>query len=838
MAYWSRDRDQVFEEFNSSKNGLSDKEVESRLSQYGLNDIPKRRQRTALHLFVSQLQDLLVIALIIAAAVSFLTGGEIEGIIIAAIVAVNILVGFMQEYKSEKALQKLAVLINYRVRVVREKRILEIDTRHLVPGDIVLLETGDRIPADLRLVEADQLEIDESVVTGESFPVQKSSERIQAEKLEPQKMTNMAFLGTLVVNGKGTGIVVSTGMKSTLGQIATYLKLTEPRTNYEKGIQDFSKFLIKGILVGVTFIFIVNSFTGKSFFASALFSLALAVGIIPESLPIIITIGLSRGAIIMSRSGVIVKKLNTIEDLGNMDVLCTDKTGTITANRITLTDYVDFEGKKNPELLDLVCHCVSIVEDGEKATGNPMDVAIFEYCKIHSDVSRSCELIELIPFNYSRRRMSVVVRRDEKLLLIAKGAPESMLQVCSTMKTGEKLVQLDKDLVNRLYEDQSKKGIRVICVGIKEVEENIDYSEANEKGLTLIGFLCFLDPLKATSKQSIDELKDLGVDIKILTGDSPLVAKTIAEQAGMEVRMLTGAELNEIDDATLKASAEETNVFARLTPEQKTRIVTVLRSTGHVIGFLGDGVNDAPALKAADIGISVDGAVDIAKEAADIVLTESSLEIIRNGIVEGRRTFGNTTKYILNTVSANLGNMASLAIISVMLDFLPMLPFQVLLTNLISDGPLLSISTDSVDEAELGKPRNWNIKMISKFTTFFGAISSIFDFTTMGFLFMAMNGNIALFRTGWFIESTLSEIIVTFAIRTRMRFYRSRPSTMLLAMSLLCGILTVALPYSPLGIFFEFYPPDLSILLAIFAILAAYFSVVEIAKQYFHRKYS
>jgi Mg2+-importing ATPase len=346
-----------------------------------------------------------------------------------------------------------------------------------------------------------------------------------------------------------------------------------------------------------------------------------------------------------------------------------------------------------------------------------------------------------------------------------------------------------------------------------------------------------MDPLKSTAKQSIEELKDLGVDIKILTGDSPLVAKTIAEQAGIEVRMLTGAELNEIDDATLNASAEETNVFARLTPEQKTRIVTVLGSNGHVIGFLGDGVNDAPALKAADIGISVDGAVDIAKEAADIVLTESSLEIIQKGIIEGRRTFGNTTKYILNTVSANLGNMASLAIVSVMLDFLPMLPFQVLLTNLISDGPLLSISTDRVDEAELGKPRNWNIKMISKFTTFFGAISSIFDFTTMGFLFMAMNGNIALFRTGWFIESTLSEIIVTFAIRTRMRFYRSRPSTILLAMSLLCGILTVALPYSPLSTFLGFYPPDLSILLAILAILIAYFSVVEIVKQYFHRKY-
>jgi len=837
MAYWSRSTDQILEEFSSSKNGLSAKEAEARLSQYGFNDIPRRKAKSTLDLFVSQISDLLVIALIVAAAVSFLTGGEIEGIIIAAIVATNITVGFIQEYKSEKALQSLAVLIRYRVRAVREGRIQEVDTRNVVPGDIVLLETGDRIPADLRLIEARELEIDESVVTGESFPVQKSPAAIQVEKLEPQKMANMAFLGTLVVDGKGTGIVVSTGMKSTLGRIATYLKLAEPKTNYEKGIQDFSKFLIKAIMVGIVFIFVVNTLMGKTLFESALFSLALAVGIIPESLPIIITIGLSRGAVMMSRSGVIVKKLNVIEDLGNMDILCSDKTGTITANKITLTDHIDLEGNENPELLKYVCHCVSILEDGDRAIGNPIDVAIFEHCRNHPNLSKSCELVELIPFNFTRRRMSVILKEEGKIHLVSKGAPEGMLQICSKMVFRDSVVQLDTDIVNTLYEDLSMKGIRVICVALKEVEEKTDYSEADEQGLTLIGLLCFRDPLKATAKQSIDELKELGVDVKILTGDSPLVAKTISEEAGMVVEMLTGTEINEMDDKALKEAAEKTNVFARLTPEQKTRIVTVLGSNGHVIGFLGDGVNDAPALKAADVGISVDGAVDIAKEAADIVLTESSLEIIRKGIIEGRTTFGNTTKYILNTVSANLGNMASLAIVSVALDFLPMLPFQVLLTNLVSDGPLLSISTDRVDETELGKPRNWNMKMISNFTTFFGGISSLFDFTTMGLLFLVMNGNAALFRTGWFIESTLSEIIVTFAIRTKMRFYKSRPSAMLLATSVVFGLLTVALPYSPLGTYLEFYPPDPPILLAILAILAAYFLVVELAKRYFQRKF-
>jgi Mg2+-importing ATPase len=838
MGYWSKRPEEIFRELNSSKNGLSGEAVEARLRQYGFNDIPKRREKTALALLASQLKDLLVIALIIASIVSFFTGGEIEGITILAIVVINILVGFAQEYKSEKALQKLAVLIKYRVKVLRDNKIIEVDTRNVVPGDITLIETGDRIPADLRLIEVDELEIDESVVTGESYPMLKSSNPIAAEKLELQRMENMAFPGTLVVNGKGKGIVVSTGMKTTLGQVAGYLKLTEPETNYERGIKSFSKFLIKGILIGVTFIFIMNALTGKKFFDSALFSLALAVGIIPESLPIIITIGLSRGATLMSKSGVIVKKLNVIEDLGNMDVICSDKTGTLTANKITLTDYVDLEGKKDLQLLRLVCNCVSVVEEEETAMGNPMDVAIFEHCKKQPALASTCELVELIPFDYSRRRMSIVARDEGKLLLICKGAPESMLKVCSTMKVGDKITELDEDRIQRLYDDLSIKGIRVLGLGVKEVEQKDDYAEADEHDLTFVGLLCFIDPLKPTAKQSIDELKELGVEVKILTGDSPLVAKTIAEEAGMTVEMLTGSEVDGMDGEALQKAIEKTQVFARLTPEQKTRIVSTFSKNGHVTGFLGDGVNDAPALKAADVGVSVDGAVDIAKEAADIVLTESSLEILREGIVEGRTTFGNTTKYILNTVSANLGNVISLAIVSIMFNFLPMLPFQILLTNLISDGPLLSISTDKVDEEELSKPKNWNIKLTSRFTTFFGAISSIFDFTTMILLYVVMGGNVALFRAGWFIESTLSEILVTFSIRTKKRFFRSKPSKMLLGTSIICILLTLLLVYSPLNTFFEFHPPNLIILLAIFAELALYFITVEQIKNFFHRKYS
>ena len=842
MSYWFKNLEEILGELNTSRNGLSEEEANVRLKQYGLNDMPKRKEKSALSLLLSQLKDLLVITLLIASIVSFFTGGATESIIILAIVVINILVGFIQEYKSENALRKLALLIRYRVKVLRDNEVVEVDTRNIVPGDMILLETGDRIPADLRLIETDDLEIDESVVTGESYPAHKSSDPIAAEKLEPQRMENMAFLGTLVVDGKGKGIVISTGMKSSLGRVASYLRLKGPETNYQRNIRGFSKFLIKGILVGTAFIFIMNTLTGKALIDSALFSLALAVGIIPESLPIIITIGLSRGAILMSRRGVIVKKLSVIEDLGNMDVLCADKTGTITQNKITLHDYFDLDGDKNEELIKFASYCVSVMEvSGEietTVTGSPMDVAIVEYTNNQGMSRLKNEIIELIPFNYTRRRMSVIIRDGDRHLLICKGAPESMLPVCSTMKVGNDISKLEETKVQRLFEDLSRRGHRVLGLGVKEIEKKADYSAFDECDLTFLGMLCFIDPLKPTAKQSIQELRDLGVEIKILTGDNPIITKARAEEVGMNVELLTGSEVDAMSDAALQKAVEKTNVFARMTPEQKARIVQVLSKNGHVTGFLGDGVNDAPPLKAADVGISVDEAVDIAKEAADIILTESSLDIISKGIIEGRTTFGNTTKYILNTVSANLGNMASLAVVSVALDFLPMLPFQVLLTNLISDGPLLSISTDRVDEEELLAPKNWDMRLISRFSTFFGAISSIFDFTTMGLLFMVSGGNVALFRAGWFIESTLSEIIVTFVIRTKKRFYRSRPSMILLAMSVLCGLLTVLLPYSPLNTFFEFFPLDFPLLLAIFGILALYFSMVELMKSFFYRKYS
>jgi Mg2+-importing ATPase len=851
MTYWAKTSDETIKEFSSSENGLDDKQVSERLAKYGLNDIPVRKKKSALSLLISQMKDVLIIALTIASAISFFTGGVDEAVAILAIVAINIFLGFIQEYKSEKSLQTLIKYITYRTKVLRNGEVKEVDAKYIVPGDMVFLETGDRVPADLRLIEADELEIDESIVTGESYPAHKTTSTIMAKDLAPQKMKNVAFMGTLTVNGKGKGIVVSTAMGSTFGKVVGFLKTEEPETNYQKNIKKFGSFLIKGITVGIVFIFIVNALTGllsnsltsQKMLDSALFSLAIAVGIIPESLPIIITIGLSRGARLMSKKGVIVKKLSSIEDLGNMDIFCSDKTGTLTENKITLIDHIDLEGNRNDELLQLASSCTSIVQAAQVMTGNPLDLALMEYAEEKGIKNSVYERVELIPFDYSRKRMSVVVKREDNNLLICKGAPESVIQTSTKMKLNGRIVQLDHVKAEEIAENLFQKGVRVISVAVKDVEKKPDYSKDEEKNLTLLGFLCFKDPLKPTAKESIDQFKKLGVEVKILTGDNPTVARTIVEEVGIEAReVLVGENVDAMDDVQLERAAEKANVFARLTPEHKARIVSLLSKHGHVTGFLGDGVNDAPALRYADIGISVDSGVDIAKEAADIILTQPSLDIISAGIVEGRTTFSNTTKYILNTISANVGNMATLAIISVMLNFLPMLPIQILLTNLISDGPLLSISTDNVDEGELARPRNWNIKRIGRYARFFGGISSMFDFVTIILILLLVGSNsasaIALFRTCWFIESTLSEIIVTFSIRTRMKFYRSMPSKILLLSSILFGLLTVLLPYSPLSGVFEFYPPTPFLLSLIFGILLLYFTVVETVKHFFHEKAS
>ncbi|MCW1310131.1 MAG: magnesium-translocating P-type ATPase, partial [Candidatus Nanoarchaeia archaeon] len=745
--------------------------------------------------------------------------------------------------KSEKAIDKLLKYISYKAKVIRDGKVIEVDTRNLVIGDVVIISVGDIVPADLLLISADDLYVNESILTGESYPVRKIGVSNKSN-LASFNIKNIAFMGTNVTEGLGKGIVVATGKNTEFAKIATMLEVKVPESDFQKNIRKFGDFLLKIVLIGTFIIFLLNSLLGRDIFDSFLFALALAVGIVPESLPIIVTITLSNGALFLAKKKVVVKKLISIEDLGNMDVLCTDKTGTLTESRIKLQEFIDVDEQPNEDLVIYSLLCNSAILHKNKVTGNPIDVAIWEYAKIWKyPIKRivSYEKIEEIPFDHKRKRMSTVVKQGGKYLLIAKGAPESVLEISKYALSKGKKQSINKciEKIKRIYQDFSKRGYRVISVAIKEIEKKDDYSIKDEKDLIFLGFLVFIDPPKKTAREALFALHKLGVQVKILTGDSDLVAKEVASKVGLKVRdeeIILGHEIEKMNKEELRKVVEEKFIFARVTPEQKYRIILALHDNGHVVGYLGDGVNDAPALRAADVGISVDTGVDVAKDAADIIILKKSLMVIADGIAEGRKIFGNIMKYILNTISANIGNMTTVGIASVILNFIPLLPSQILLTNFLSDMPLLSISTDNVDEEELMRPKRMSIKLISKFSIIFGGISVLFDILTLGLLKYVFLVKEAMLRTGWFIESCLSEILITFAIRTRKKFYESKPSKILLYVSVIIAVLTVCIVYSPLNILFEFLPLPIHFLITIFIILLSYFLMAEVVKLYVYKK--
>jgi Mg2+-importing ATPase len=659
--------------------------------------------------------------------------------------------------------------------------------------------------------------------------------------MQPSQQKNMAFMGSVVSSGLGSGIVVATGARTEFGRTANVLSAKEPATDFQTNINKFGKFLIKVIFLLTIFVFASNALLGKDPLMSFLFALALAVGITPELLPIIITISLSSGALHLAKKKVIIKRLVAIEDLGNMDVLCTDKTGTLTENMITLEDYSDPSGRKSEKVLEYSLLCNSAILEKGKAEGNVIDVAIWN----HSDAKKAplsqYKKVEEVEFDFVRRRMGFVVSKAGRRIYICKGAPESVLGVCDYVGEGGRrtLIGPRRKELEKKFQELSARGFRVVAVASKEIGVKKEYTEADEKGLTLDGFLSFLDPPKATAVHALKSFKALGVEVKLLTGDNELVAAEVCKEVGLEScgRVVLGSELEKMAEGQFAKAVSENGIFARVTPEQKFRIVQSLTKQGHIVGFLGDGVNDAPALKAADVGITVDSAVDVAKDSADIILLQKGLMVIAEGIREGRKTFGNITKYILNTISANFGNMFSMTISSVWLPFIPLLPSQILLNNLISDGPLTTVSTDNVDEDYLHKPRKWNIRAISHFMVFFGLISTIFDLATMAIMWFMFAGNAALFRTAWFLESVLSEIVITFAIRTRRSFWKSRPSRMLLYSSIIGVILSAAIIYPPFGGLFDFRALDAQALAAIAGILIAYFALAEASKKIFYRKY-
>lgn len=831
---WAQQTEDLLKNLETSQKGLSSTEAAKRLQQHGLNEIAKKDKKSGVLILMEQFTNPLVIVLIVASIISFFLGEKTDTIIILIIVAINAILGFVQEFKAEKTVRALRKLIAQKTKVFRNGEKIEIDSKFIVPGDIVALNIGDLVPADIRLLEQDDMTIDESSLTGESVPVMKTTTITADERTLPQYLKNIAFMGTHVMSGNALGVVIATGEKTFFGKTASYLREPETVSDFEKSMSNFSGFLLKIILLMTFFIFIVNTVLHHGLLESFLFALALAVGITPEALPVIVTISLSKGAQKLAKAHVVVKKLTSIEDLGNMDILCTDKTGTLTNGELSLQNFYNLDEKIDDKILLYGLLCNDAVVGKNKIEGNIIDRAIWESpekTKVMSEYKKY-KIIDHNEFDFQRRRMSVVVEAaDGKKYLIVKGAVESLLQVCGKVSS-DHLEKINK------YRSQ---GYSTISIAIKAWDGGDSSTKEDEKDLTLLGFFIFIDPPRSSAKSALAKMRKLGVEIKLLSGDDPLVTEAICKKVDLEIKggkILTGDDLDKMNEQEFAAAIEKYNVFSRITPDHKYRIVKTLNTgSERTIAFMGDGINDAPAIKIADVGISVSSATDIAKEAADIILLQPGLNVITEGIIEGRKIFSNITKYILNTVSANYGNMFTVAFSSLFLNFIPLLPSQILLNNLITDTPMLAIATDNIDEEQLKKPKKLDMKMIRTFMSFFGLMSTIFDMTLILTLLFVFKAEPNLFRTAWFFESALSEIIVTFAIRTKKPFFKSKPGGTLFWISVAVVVALILLVFTPLGHFFEFVQLDLTMLIFIMGIVVTYFATAEIAKKYFFRKF-
>lgn len=827
--------EELFAELQTSDEGLSHQEVLARLKEYGKNILEKGEKKTALKTLIAQAKDWLILTLVIASIISFALGDHLNALVILALVILSIILGFSQEYRAEKALESLASYISKKSRVKRDGEWAEVNSEELVVGDVVEMRIGDVVPADLRLIELDGLMANEAVLTGESLPIAKTTDEIKG--YQPQQLKNMVFMGTAIAEGHGKGIVVATGSSTFMGKTASLLAIQPDESEFQKQTKQFSKFLFKIIFLMTLFVFLVNAGLNKGVLDSFLFALAIAVGVTPELLPAIITITLSQGALKIAKKKVIVKRLRSVEDLGNINTLCTDKTGTLTKGEFSLTDYQTVSGEKDESLILKAVLCVSGELIGDQTlTTNPIDRALWDSKEADTAKKKlkAYQLLDENEFDYSRRRMSVLVRDAECTSLIVKGSVESMVEV-SRLTQAQK-----KQILDKTY-DWEQHGHRVIGIGEKLLEKD-DSSSHDEKEIEFLGFLLFSDPIKSSAQKLLERLRGLGVDIKVLSGDSAAVTEYVTNQVGFDIRaedIKTGADLEGLSKKEFAKVVAETTVFARITPEQKYNIVKALNDADHVVGFLGDGVNDAPALKAADVGIAVDSGAMVAKEAADIILLRKDLMVLADGIEAGRHTFGNIMKYILNTISANYGNMFTVSLSSLFLKFIPLLPSQILLNNFISDIPLFAVATDNVDKDFVREPKKWNLRTIGHFMLYFGLISSVFDLAMI--LPMAFYWKVSpdVFRTAWFIESSLSEIIVTFSIRTRLPFYKSVPGRLLIIFSVLASFAILGLPLVGFGqSLFEFANLPSHIWLWTGSVVLGYFAVVEVTKHWFFKRFS
>ena len=820
---------ELLQKLNTSSDGLTSSEADTRLEHYGPNSLKKQKRSGGLVLFLSQFKSPIIIILLFAAALSLFLQDSADAIIIFFIIFVSSMLSFFQEHRATNAVQKLLEMVRITSIVIRDSTRKEIPSEEIVPGDIVLLSAGSKMPADCIILESRDLFVNEAVLTGETFPVEKNSGSI-SDDLPPSKRTNALFMGTNVISGNSKAVVVKTGLETEFGKVADHLRLRAPETEFEQGVKKFGYFLTQVTLILVIAIFAINVYLARPVLDSILFSLALAVGLTPQLLPAIISINLSHGARKMASYKVIVKRLSSIENLGSMNVLCSDKTGTLTDGVVHIRSSLDVKGNESDDVF-FYAYLNAIYETGFL---NPIDQAIRSYKTI--DVS-SYKKLDEIPYDFSRKRLTVLVSKDDEGIIITKGALSNMLSISSHAKFEAEIVEIEtvRERILQKFTELSQQGFRVLGVSYKNVTTTL-LKKDDDTNMIFLGFLVLFDPPKAGIVDTINQLKNLGISLKIITGDNKLVAENVAKQIGLvHPKILTGQELTQMTNEAFFHNVNEIDIFSEVEPNQKERIIVALKKSGNVVGFIGDGINDATALYASDVGISVDTAVDVAKEASDIVLLEKNFEVLIHGVKEGRQTFANTIKYVFMATSANFGNMFSMAGVSTFLSFLPLLPKQILLTNLLTDMPEMTIATDNVDKEMIAKPHRFNMKFIRKFMIVFGLLSSVADYTTFGVL-IYFGSTAEQFRTGWFIESVFSASFIVLAIRTSRPLIKSRPGKYLALTTIAITCIVFVIPYTFIGKEFGFAPIPIPILIVIPIIVAVYITFVEIVKRAFYRK--
>lgn len=857
-----------FEILDSGETGLSAEEVEKRLESFGTNEVVHEKAPAWYIQFIQAFITPFNAVLILIAATSFLIDVILEDpanrdyktvIVVGVMILLSSVIRFWQEFRSNVAAEKLKSMVKTTATVLRkDEGKKEIDIKEIVPGDIIFLSAGDMIPADCRIIQSKDLFLNQSTLTGESLPVEKREFVINdTQNKSPLELENICFMGTNVESGQALAIAVTTGNQTYFGSISKSISGKRAETSFDKGVNSVSWLLIRFMLIMVPLVFFINGFTKGDWVEALLFAIAVAVGLTPEMLPMIVTANLAKGAVTMSKRKVIVKRLSAIQNIGAMDVLCTDKTGTLTLDKIVLERHLNVDGIEDDEVLKWA-YLNSYHQTGLK---NLLDVAILDHVEVkdYLKVEEQFKKVDEIPFDFQRRRMSVILEQsNHKHLLICKGAVEEILGLCShSFDPGEdRQLHIEVDTIQPMDDNirknilglskkLNKEGLRVLLVAIKEYEERpLTYTVADECNMILTGFIGFLDPAKPSAKPSVEALQNLGVALKVLTGDNDIVTKKICRDVGIPVdKILIGNELESMSDEQLKAVVDDINIFAKLSPAQKSRVVKTLQSKGHTVGFMGDGINDAAALRDADVGISVDTAVDIAKESADIILLEKDLMVLRKGVIYGRRTFGNIIKYIKMTASSNFGNMFSMLGASALLPFLPMLPVQILVQNLLYDISQISIPWDMMDKEYLEKPRKWEAGGIARFMVFIGPISSIFDYATFALMYFVFKANTvehqSLFQSGWFIEGLLSQTLIVHMIRTRkIPFIQSWATTPVLALTTTIMAIGIYIPFSPFAEAFKLQPLPGMYFPWLIGILVCYSLLTQFIKNWFIKKFN